>query len=153
MTSETATTVISDFVGTYIEHVLSGRCRDDQVGLVFKLARGGYMFVAVDPSPVIDADPTALAPRDLYPVLAHAVFRPQHGRVHFSSPAAADGIAQHELDDPVYIQFQHGDSPQFWVLSMNRLHAHGEPIEVHRADPASLRLRAHEARAAHTALH
>lgn len=132
--------VISDFVSSYIDSVLSGRCRDDQYGLAFMLAKSGYMFMAVDPDPVVDSDPTSLAPRDRFPVLAHAVFKPQPGRVTFSAPNPNDGTAPaaYEMHDPVYIRFQRDGSAQLWLLSMNRLDEEGEPILCHRADPATL---------------
>lgn len=143
--SPTATTpdVISRFVSYYVENVLSGRCGDEQLGLAFMLDKGGYMFVAVDPDPSIEQDPTALAPRDRYAVLAHAVFRPNRGRVRFRTPGAQDGNApaQFELEDPVYIEFQHAGQQQLWILSLNRLHASGEPLQVHRADPSTLCLK------------
>lgn len=132
--------VISDFVSYYIDSVLSGRCRDDQYGLAFMLAKSGYMFVAVDPDPAVDANPTSLAPRELFPILAHAVFKPHLGRISFTAPVPTDGSApgQYEMLNPVYIHFEQNNQSQLWMLSLNRLQEDGEPIMVHRADPATI---------------
>lgn len=139
---KTATTdVISEFVSYYLENVFAGRCRDNQYGLAFMLAKGGYMFVSVDPDPRVDSDPTALAPREMFPVVAHAVFKPRLGRVRFSTPSTGDGLAPtaYEIDDPVLIHFEQHDQAELWILSMSTPKHPGSAIQVHRADPATLR--------------
>lgn len=132
-------TVISDFVASYMDNLMSGTFRDDQYAIAFQLARGGTLFLAMEPDPSVERDPRSVAPSESAAV-AHALFVPRTGRVHFRTPDTGAGDFRHvELEDPIYIRFDQGDGEQLWMLSLAEDGGGGDTLRIHRADPATVR--------------
>ena len=131
--------VISDFVTSYMDNLMSGACRDDQYAIAFQPARGGTLFLALDPDPSVEHDPRSVTPAEQVPV-ALALFVPRMGRVHFRTPATCAGEFRHvELEDPIYIRFDQGEGEQLWMLSLAEDGGGGDTLRIHRADPATVR--------------
>lgn len=130
--------VISEFVSSYVDSLISGDCRDDQYAVAFRMQQGGSVFLAVDPDEAIERDPLRLAPKQER-AMAHALFVPRLGRVSFTTPASAVGEVRHvQLEDPVYITIDLEGDTQLWMLSLAEDGQDDDVLSIHRADPKTV---------------